>query len=375
MALDAGSAAAYETGVYVGGPNGNDPKAMARFKHDFDAHIAALNGRRPKFFNTFTDFGQPTAAWISSANWGAWSAKQSGRDYLAAESGMIPLVGVPLASNTGGWGKVDTFYQEIIAGKYDAIYAGIVDAWAGQGYKTVDFRIAYEMNGNFMPWAPGNSKAPAARANFVAAFRHVADIIHARAKEKHIRAYIHWNPCAINDTSFDVQSLYPGDAYVDVISTDLYSPMYPLDLTDWSTGGTRQLGSKQEWADILANRVHYWHYPNASARIKQPKLGNWGWSLEQTIAMAKLHNKPIGFDEAGSGAAKGALGRDDEPEYPRFLAQQIARIEALGITVRNVNIWDTRLGDGDWEFKTGRKPLAAKVWAACFGTEKPRAGC
>ena len=361
------AAVAYETGVYVGNPHGNDAKVMAQFKRDFDAHVRAMGGRKPKFFNTFTDFGKPTAEWVSSAKWGAWSAKQSGKAYLGPESGMLPLVGVPLATNSGGWGNVDSFYREVIAGKYDAVYAGIAAAWADQGYKVVDFRIAYEMNGNFMPWAPGNSKAPEARANFVAAFRHVADILHAEGRRKGIQAVVHWNPAAINDTQYDVQSLYPGDAYVDVIAVDLYSTMYPLDLTDWSSGKLPLVSSKQAWADSLPNRLHYWRYPNASARIPTPKLGNWGWSIDQTIALAKLRGKPMSVDETGSGPSGKALGRDDEPEFPRFLARTLAAAEAQGVRVRNVNIWDAKLGDGDWEFRSSRKPLAAKAWAACFG--------
>jgi len=368
----------FPLGTYVGNPNGNDAGAMASFKRQFDAHVAAMGGVRPKYFNIFTDFGQEPDRWPESARWAAWSSTQSGNRYVAPGSGMIPLVGVPLASGRGGWGNVDAFYRDTVAGKYDAAWTGIVDAYAGVGYKTVDFRIAYEMDGNFMPWAPGNSNAPGARADFVAAFRHVADAIHREGRAKHIRAVVHWNPAAINDSGYDIATLYPGDAYVDVIAVDLYSPMYPLTLLDWSSGGQSDLKDRAQWAAIPANRAHYWRYANASKRIPVPKLGNWGWSMAQTIAFAKLHHKPLGVDESGTGTSGQAIGPADDGEFPKALAAMLAEARGQGVPIHVVSIWDTQVSDGDWDFKNGSKPRAAAAWARWFGlprrtgTERPR---
>ena len=367
----------FPLGTYVGNPNGNDAVAMASFKRQFDAHITAMGGARPKYFNIFTDFGKPPAEWPSSARWAAWSSKQSGERYLAPASGIVPLVGLPLASNAGGWGKVDGFYQETVAGKYDAVWAGIVDAYAGVGYKTVDFRIAYEMDGNFMPWGPGNSRAPDVRPDFVAAFRHVADAIHREGRAKHIRAVVHWNPAAINDSGYDIATLYPGDQYVDVIGIDLYSPMYPLDLTDWSRGIEGDALNRPAWAANTANRLHHWRYTNASKRIPVPKLGNWGWSMAQAIAFAELHHKPLGVDETGTGSSGQALGPADDGEFPKALAGMLGEARARGVPIHVVSIWDTHVSDGDWDFENGSKPKAAAAWTRYFGihgagAERPR---
>ena len=360
--------APFPLGVYVGNANGNDPKAMADFKAAFDAHNAKMGGVRPKFFNVFTDFGKDPSTWPKNAAWGAWSSAKSGDAYLGPGSGMIPLVGVPLATNSGGWSKVDTFYLDTIAGKYDAAWAGIVDGWAGAGYKVIDFRIAYEMNGNFMPWAPGNSKAPNARQDFVKAFQHVADILHREAKAKGAQAFVHWNPAGISYTGYDITLLYPGDAYVDVISADQYSPMYPRDLTDWAHGGKTRLTDKAAWAADPLNREHFWRQPNGSFNEPNPKIGAWGWSVPMTIQFAKQHGKPMAIDETGAGPSGSGLGPHDDPEFPRVLAAILHDAQAQGVTVRNVNIWDAKLGDGDWDFRGGSKPLAAAAWAKYFGS-------
>lgn len=369
--LAATAAAPIPLGTYVGNAHGNDPAVMTMFKQQFDAHVAAI-GVRPKYFNIFTDFGKEPSEWPSSARWAAWSSKQSGEHYLAPASGMIPLVGVPLASNRSGWGNVDGFYRDTVAGKYDAAWTGIVDAYADVGYKTVDFRIAYEMDGNFMPWAPGNSNAPTARADFVAAFRHVADAIHGEGRAKHIQAVVHWNPAAINDTSYDVATLYPGDAYVDVIAIDIYSPMYPLSLLDWSTGGRTELTDRAAWAAIPANRAHHWRYTNASRRIPVPGPGNWGWSMAQAIAFAKLHGKPLGIDETGVGTSGQGLGPADDGEFPKMLATMLGEARTQGVQIHDVSIWDAHVSDGDWQFSNGSKPRAAAAWVRYFGGSHDR---
>jgi hypothetical protein len=361
LSVPAMAAPPFPMGAYTSNPNGNDAKAMQTFKDDWDGHSKAI-GHRPTFFNIFIDFGQDPSTWPKSASWGAWSAKMSGPNYLA---NATPVIGVPLASNAGGWGKVNDFYKATSAGTFDAAWAGIVDGYVDQGYKTLDFRPGYEFDGGFMPWSPLGSKDADAAANFVKAFQHVADILHKRAAEKGAKAYVHWNPAAINDTPYDIVKLYPGDAYVDVISVDIYSPLYPLGYVDWSTGGKTTL-SKDAFVANPVNRAHVWRYTNASQRIPKPTLGNWGWSVSQTIEFAKLHKKMLGVDETGSGPSGSSIGLADDPEFPKFLAGILNEAKASGLTIRNVNVWDAKLGDGDWNFYKGTKPLAAASWKQHF---------
>ena len=358
----------FSLGLYVGNADASNPAAMARFKAAFDAHNAALGGEKPKFFNIFTDNRSDPSTWASSAGFAVRSATLSGSAYVAASSGIIPDVGVPLAWPGLGNANVADFYRNTISGAYDSAWKGIVDAWAGGGYKTVDFRIGYEMNGSFMVWSPNNSRDPAANQLFVDAFRHVADILHSEGTAQGIDAVVHWNPTAINFTNYAVTSLYPGDSYVDVIGTDQYSTIYPLDLTDWRTPAHTQMANVAAWAAVPENRAHYFLYPNATQYLPTPALDSKGWSLAQAIEFADLHDKPIAIDETGVGPSGSSVGLADDPEFPRYLAALLAQAEAQGVTVRNVNIWDTTLSDGDWNFINGSKPLTAEAWREYFGT-------
>ena len=356
---------AYPLGLYVGNPNGNDAAANTTFLNAFDS-FKTLMGTSPLFMDTFVDFGQDPSQWDSNAGWTAWSWAQTGSAYVGPGSGVTPVIGVPLASNAGGWGNADTFYKSIIGGALDATYKGIVSSWAAQGYKTIQLRLGYEFDGNFMPWGPGNSGSPTADADFVAAWQHVANLVHQQGAASGITVQTVWNPADINWTSKSPASLYPGDSYVDIISTDAYSPVYPLDLTNWSTSNSAQAANLATWAADPANRAHYWQYSDATQYALTGN--NNGWSFQDTVDLAAAHHKPLSVSETGAGNNGSTTGPADDPAFPQWLAGALAQAEARGVAVQNVDIWATDQSDGSWGFLNGEKPLEAAAWVKYFGT-------
>ena len=359
---------AFPLGVYVANPDGNDASKEQYFETSYNAFVKDMGGAHPLFFNAFTDFSQDPSQWAANASWTAWSANLSGAAYVGSASGATPVVGVPMASTVGGKVDPDGYYQNIIPGKYDEAYRGVVDAWAGQGYKTVEFRNCWEFNGPFMPCDPVNSSSPTAVADFITAFRHIADIEHSQGKNDGLVVKVEWNPDSINWTGFDVSSAYPGDTYVDIISVDAYSSVYPRDLTNWSDGGKEQVADLATWVANPANRAHFWQYSNASQWEVTPGLGYPGWSFQDTIDLAKAHNKPIAVDESGAGpAGDGTHGPADDPDFVKWLHDALAAAESNGVAVDHVDIWDATMGDGDWNFSNGSKPLEEAAYTKYFG--------
>ena len=357
----------FPLGIYVGNPNGNDANANASFESQYNAFVSDMGGAKPLFMDAFVDFTQDPSQWASNASWTAWSWAQTGSAYVGPGSGITPVVGVPLASNAGGWGNVDTFYQQIISGQYDSDYKGIVDAWANQGYKTVQFRLGYEFDGNFMPWSPGNSSSPTANADFVAAFQHVANLVHSQSAADGITGQVVWNPADINWSATAPAALYPGNQYVDIISTDAYSPLYPNDTTSWSTNSTTQLTAAQ-FAANATDESHFWQYTNASQYNPTPGLTAAGWSFQDAVNLALQTGKPLSISETGQGPSPSStLEAADDPAFANWLSGALSQAEAEGVTVNNVNIWDVNVGDGSWSFTDGSKPLAAAAWGADFG--------
>lgn len=348
----------FPLGTYVGNPNGNDPAAEATFERQFNSFVAAM-GAKPQFMDGFVDPSQDPSQWASNASWTAWSWASS----PVVGTSITPVIGVPMAANNS-WNNQDQFFHGIISGKYDADYKGVIDAWAQNGYKTVYFRLGYEMDGSFMPWFMGNDAQT--QADWVAAFQHLSTLMKQQGLADGVNVKIVWNPTDINWTSANVASLYPGDQYVDVVGTDVYSPQYPLDLTNWAVGGTTQSATFAEWAASAVNREHFWTYPSANYWSPNGQTGV-GWSVQDTINLALAHQKPIGIAETGAGGNGTTNGPVDDPAFPAWLAGELSQAGAPQIAF--VNIWDAALSDGNWDFTSpaASKPNEAAAWAKYFG--------
>lgn len=223
-------------GAFLDGqPNGNDRGAETYFEKEYNA-FSQLMGARPVFYNAYTNFTQDPSLWGGTSSWSAWSFAKTGANFVGPTSGTVPLVGVPMADPTYNYGTVDNFYKQVISGQLNSAYTAIVDGWAGQGYKNVEFRIGYEFNGS-MAWTPAANGSN--NADFVAAWQHIATLIHSEGAKDGITAKTVWDPSTSNGSRYDVQSLYPGNSYVDVISTDIYGGGTPNNLVDFATGGTK----------------------------------------------------------------------------------------------------------------------------------------
>jgi hypothetical protein len=106
--------------------------------------------------------------------------------------------------------------RTIANGGYDSYYR----SWA-QGAKAYGkpffFRWNWEMNGTWFNWGAQAAQDP---ATFVAAWRHVHDVITAQGATNVTWV---WCPNAVFSGSTPLSSLYPGDAYVDWTCMDAYN--------------------------------------------------------------------------------------------------------------------------------------------------------
>lgn len=343
----------FPLGVMAGGPNGSDPAAQARFEAQFTS-FTQLMGATPQFMDGFIDGRQAVTSWASNASWTAWSWAQSP---LART--MTPVIGLPMATEADR-GHPGAIYKAFAAGQYDDALRGIVTAWAEQGFKTLYFRPGYEMNVPQMAWYAGDDAQT--RADWVAAFRHIADVLHT-APGANVKVI--WNPNVQSwNGTMDVKTLYPGDSYVDVVGADVYSPVYPRDYYDWTRNDGTADPSFAAWVADPVNRAHYWDLPAANRWTSNDGQGN-SFSLQDAIDLAKAHGKPLGIVETGAGG-DGNQGPRDDPAFAPWLA---AKLAGSGVDVAMVNIWDLDAGDADWTFSGvgASRPLEAAAWAKAFG--------
>ena len=358
-------ASKYVVGGYFGNPNGNDAAAEADFEKQFNSFVTTMGGAKPVTMNAFVDFSRDPSTWAANAGWTAWSWTQS----PVAKTGILPVIGIPMSDNSHWEGNAagstnDDFFKGIINGTYDSAYKGVVDAWANAGFKTMDLRLGYEMNGTFMPWFMGSDAST--QADWTKAFQHLSTLMRDEAKAVGATAKIEWNPNSQGWSSQPVVNSYPGDEYVDIVSLDTYSPVWPNGLYNWAKNDGSYCANATEWAADPVNRAHFWSYPDANEW--NPTGTGAGFGMENAIAFAKAQGKALAISETGAGNNGTTTGPVDDPAFPEWLAKELDKAQSQGVKIEHVNIWDREMGDGNWNFAPeANKPLEAAAWGKYFG--------
>jgi hypothetical protein len=353
----------FPLGAYLGNPNGSDPSAEALFEANF-ASFAADLGAKPTRITAYVDYTQTVANWPGNASWQAWSNAQS-----PVAKSMLPVVGMPMASIASGAPSADAQYQAFAAGTYDAEIAGVVTAWAAQGFKHLVFRLGWEMNLQGPTYAGDTAQA---QSDWVRAFQHMAKIIHRTATAQHVTVQIVWNPGTTNYSNASATgALYPGDAFVDMIGVDIYSDMYPYSdysyaaYHDWDTGNEDSTVA-QFIADPI-NRAHYWSYPAATKWSLDGSNGH-SQSFLSLMNFAEQHRKTFVIPETGAGNSNAGTDVNDDPTFAQWLNAQLTAGKAAGLKIGFVNVWDSN-GGGNYEFSysSDNKPLEAAAWGQYLG--------
>lgn len=127
---------------------------------------------------------------------------------------------------------------------------------------TMSFPVFVRIGGEMNVW--GDAAAP---ADFIAAYRHVAELARTYAPN----AALVFSPNYSSAYRVDMDTFYPGDAYVDWVGVSLYYNRY--------------------------------HHSGDTARDEFYGVGKYGdamLNVQQTVNLASLHNKPIIITEGGS---------------------------------------------------------------------------
>ena len=298
------ASAAPRLGAYVGFPDTDDAAIDAATKTQLAAFTRAI-GRAPTLRLLYIDAAQKESKWAANNAW----AVASWRANPTFSRGATPALGIPMAQPGD---PADRDFRRIAAGAWDGMFRQVFSAWAAAGLTSFDIRPGWEMNGTWMNWSITQANA----ADFVAAFRHIADLAH---RFPHARIRVIWNPNT--GGTVPLADYYPGNAAVDAIGLDFYGK--PIGADDAPAAASRGP------ADI---------------------------QLNQLMAFAAQQGKPFGLAEIGAGAANTA--------FPTTLAQALAKALAqTGKPLAFINIWDVPGGaDTGGSLQWSSDPAAAAAW-------------
>ncbi len=360
------AATPFTLGVYIGNPNADDQAEEAQFDANYAAFVGAMNAQ-PFYYNVFIDYTQPVDAWVGNADWDAASRAAS-----PVASHLQPVVALPMYSTAAGAPTPDQQFQAFAAGQYDSVLTSIVRNWVQTGGVTAQiYRVGWEMNLDGTPYYVGSDAQ--SQADWVAAFKHIHDVLKQAGVTYGATISIVWNPGATNySDAHATKSLYPGDSYVDIVGIDIYGDMYPYSdggdpptYHDWDTG-QEDTSLAQFIADPI-NRHHYWTWPAATEWSLNGSSGN-AESFTMLTRFAIKHAKPIAIPETGAGNSNGGHDVVDDPTFPAWLSQKLKAAVKAGGSVAFVDIWDSN-GGGNYEFSYGDddKPHEQAAWRGKFG--------
>ena len=143
--------------------------------------------------------------------------------------GSIPMITWESWDYTKGINQPEYSLSSIINGNHDAYirkFAQDSKAWGHPFF----LRFDHEMNGNWYPWSEqvnGNSAG-----QYVQAYRHVHDIFD---QEGVTNVSWVWSVNVIGGSAVSIESLYPGDNYVDWVAMDGYNGGTALNWGGWLT--------------------------------------------------------------------------------------------------------------------------------------------
>jgi Glycosyl hydrolase family 26 len=145
--------------------------------------------------------------------------------------------------------------EQIAAGQHDAHYRALANNLATYGMLDIQLRIGHEMDGGWFAW--GAKAGSGKESSYAAAFRRIVTVM--RNTQPANRWTIVWNPTSdswpLSNASAYLESIWPGDAYVDQIGVDCYDKSFGTGKVYYPSGSDRLQRQKEVWATI-ATRLY-----------------------------------------------------------------------------------------------------------------------
>jgi len=275
---------------------------------------------------------------IDGASWqlGPWS------QWVRAQNGRNLMLAVPLLPVSGAT------LEACSAGQYDVRWANLANELAYHGLHWAYLRLGWEMDGGWYAWGapPGSGK----EASYAGCFRRVVQVM--RQTQPANQWKFIWNPTtAWWDASY-LSTVWPGDAYVDIVGIDVYD---------------------QSW---VANTYPYPSVCDAACRLarQQTAWNDLSWKLRTLRDFGIAHGKPMAIPEWGVAIRPDGHGGGDNPyfiqkmhEFIQDPANYVVLHSYFGVSAGDI---DARLTDsttGDAPTGATRFPNAAARYKQLFG--------
>jgi hypothetical protein len=246
-------------------------------------------------------------------------------------------------------------FNEVADGGADSYYKTLAQNLVSAGFGSSYIRLGWEFNGTWMGWSICNEEGSGLTSwasDFVPAFQNI--VTSMRSVSGGNFKFI-WNPI---DTGIStcpgvhLESLYPGDKYVDVVGLDVYD------------GISTPVSNTARWTDLLNGTGSGGYVAESPEAVNGKSFNGDGYGLTWLAAFGKAHNKEISLPEWGLDSTSQDAGGGDDAY---FMTQMVAWIKA-NITGPAI-FWN--YGSGTLpltipNYTNGNTPSATAIFKAAF---------
>jgi hypothetical protein len=226
----------------------------------------------------------------TSVGWSYLTTQSTLASWLSTWSGTNDqmVMGLPMVALNGAGNPENTLAQGA-AGDENANFVAIAKNLVALGFGNAILRPGWEFDGNWYPWTvQSNSDA----ANFATYWQ---NIVTAMQSVPGANFKFLWSPAGFQTLSWNINDAYPGNAYVDDVSLDVY---------DWSWDGTIvPSGDPHNSATVGQSKAVFNQYLTDTEGL------NW------LASFAQAHNKPIVIPEWAVTSRTDGHGLGDDPTF------------------------------------------------------------
>ena len=320
-------------GVYAGN---NNQSAVNSFAATTGAHVTMAETYLPWEANTGTSVG-----------WSYLTTQSTLASWLSTWSGTHDqmVIGVPMVALNGSGNPENTLAQGA-AGDENANFVAIAKNLVSLGFGNAILRPGWEFDG---PWFPWLVESNADAANFATYWQNIVTAMRSvpGADFKFL-----WSPAGFQSLSWNINDAYPGNAYVNYVSLDVY---------DWSWDGTIfPSGDPNNAGTIAQSKALFNEYLTDTEGL------NW------LTSFAQAHNKPIVIPEwavliANPGSAQSGHGLGDDPTFVNDMYQWFSANNVAWVIYFIDNVADNNNQGIDFLLTDGHFSNALAAFESDFG--------
>jgi beta-mannanase len=278
----------------------------------------------------------------TSVGWSYLTTLSTLASWLSTWSGTSDqmVIGVPMVTLDGSGSPENTLAQGA-AGDENANFVAIAKNLVALGFGNAILRPGWEFDGNWYPWTV---QSDTDAANFATYWQNIVTAMRSvpGADFKFV-----WSPTGFQPLSWNINDAYPGNAYVNYVSFDVY---------DWSWNSSIFTGGDPNNSATVAQSNAFFN-----EFLTDTEGLNW------LASFALAHDKPIVIPEWDVTIRNDGHGLGDDPTFINNMYNWFISNHVAWVIYFTADVADNVSQGMDFTLTDGHFPNSLAAFEADFG--------